>query len=413
MQKRDGPNAKASLGKQPDISSFSVFKRGVKHDAQVGEAEYEEELNAKLDKVMEVVAAERKTYRNKAAILQWNAYEGLAEVPVLRGNFWPTMGFNRGPRQFLHVEEAVYLVEYGQAVMFLGRRMLSVQEMYSLMANEGFPLHWYCAYANLLRLGYIVRRFHSISHYHPPPVRDETASTDPPAPNLEGHAATNGLTPSLQEAGRASLLCDGPRGGPLSDCDASDLRALESTFCEAFLNTDLDQTLRGALRDWTVGADDDSALIDRPSTAGADTRCGWWPDAGNGTHPWLRLRPGSQPASISSRRHLASHFARPTHRCETRDRPGSNRTHLEAAEETAQIVFDVFSPNFKFSKKQAQKPDFRVAIGKNCIPAWDQLRELRNESEDVPLQVMYVDGDANLMFNMALPGEDLPLLRQE
>ena len=59
---------------------------------------------------------------------------------------------------------------------------------------------------------------------------------------------------------------------------------------------------------------------------------------------------------------------------------------------------------------QAQKPDFRVAIAKHVVPSWESLRVLHNQSPDVPVKVMYIDGDANLLFEMDAPAAVLPCL---
>ncbi|KAL4437793.1 hypothetical protein ABPG77_005705 [Micractinium sp. CCAP 211/92] len=157
--------------------SASIFKRGQKAELfEAGQpADEAAELAGKLGELHAVWSMER-TGKDLAAAI-WRPELGLAEVVLQRGRLLTHMGFTKGPKLYLFIEEAVYLVDRANLLLFLdgsggsgGRRrggaggagqqqrLLSLQEATDLMVSCGVPLDVYLVFAKLLRAGYIVTR---------------------------------------------------------------------------------------------------------------------------------------------------------------------------------------------------------------------------------------------------------------
>jgi hypothetical protein len=124
--------------------SAAIFRRGTKaelfEDAASGEAEYDEasQLSAKLDDLHTVWSAPRIGKDLSAAV--WRPALRAAEVKLQRGKLMSHIGFTRAGRLYLHPEEAAYLVDRANLLLFLeeagGRqRLLSLQETLSLMVS--------------------------------------------------------------------------------------------------------------------------------------------------------------------------------------------------------------------------------------------------------------------------------------
>ncbi|KIY94845.1 hypothetical protein MNEG_13116 [Monoraphidium neglectum] len=76
-------------------------------------------------------------------------------------------GFMSGGEHYLHLEEAAFLADRGNLLLFedatgrpgsVGKRLLSLEEVLHAMAAFGVPLERYLLYSGLARLGFIVRR---------------------------------------------------------------------------------------------------------------------------------------------------------------------------------------------------------------------------------------------------------------
>lgn len=68
----------------------------------------------------------------------WRPQKQAAEVVLKRGKLFSYVGTVCGPKQYLCIEEAVYLVDRGSMMLFMeeGRmkkRLLSLKEAYTLM----------------------------------------------------------------------------------------------------------------------------------------------------------------------------------------------------------------------------------------------------------------------------------------
>ncbi|GLI69568.1 hypothetical protein VaNZ11_014204 [Volvox africanus] len=195
--------------------SASIFRRGGTKkelfDVINEDVDDEKEFDEKLAELEELLHAD-KTGRELSAAL-WRPSLCAAELVKQRKQHARDMGFIRGHRLYLHLEEAVYLLDRGDLLLFaeepepppqqqqldlgmsgaaavgagegrlaakgmaptgndvgfgaLGdgprrhtqrQRLLSVQEAFDLMISMGIPLERYMLYSSLSRSGYLVMR---------------------------------------------------------------------------------------------------------------------------------------------------------------------------------------------------------------------------------------------------------------
>jgi len=66
----------------------------------------------------------------------------------MRGNFWRICGFVINRKQFLYPEEALYLVEKSQLLIFVDGKIISPNEFYEKVILI-IPLYCYLVYARL------------------------------------------------------------------------------------------------------------------------------------------------------------------------------------------------------------------------------------------------------------------------
>ncbi len=93
----------------------------------------------------------------------WRPQHNAAEVVLQRGRLFNHIGFMWGKKLFLHIEEALYLVDRANLLLFedtsaSGKRLLSVQECQELMIENGVTMDMFVVYCKLMRSGYIVQR---------------------------------------------------------------------------------------------------------------------------------------------------------------------------------------------------------------------------------------------------------------
>lgn len=72
----------------------------------------------------------------------WRAHLGVAEVVLQKGKLFTHMGFMQGSKFYLHIEEALYMVDRANLLLFAdeegrGKRLLSLHEGYQLMVRVG------------------------------------------------------------------------------------------------------------------------------------------------------------------------------------------------------------------------------------------------------------------------------------
>lgn len=134
-----------------------------------------EVFSATMDRLLGVWTKPR--VKSDWSLATWHADEGVAEVNVDDCKFLSRMGYTKGRRRLLYIEEALYLVARCDLVLAVpdasvkatGRlsaiRPLSVQECYELLFRSGFSVEAFQLYCHLSRAGYLVFR----DEQHPPP----------------------------------------------------------------------------------------------------------------------------------------------------------------------------------------------------------------------------------------------------
>ncbi|MEW5303153.1 MAG: hypothetical protein WDW38_001477 [Sanguina aurantia] len=144
--------------------SAAIFRRGgpKKELFLVSAEDYDEaELEEKLRDLTELLHADKTGKDLSAAI--WRPSVGAAELVLSRRSSTRDIGYVRGKKTYLHIEEAVFLVDRSDMLLFVEdahgqRRLLSLQECYDLMITNGVSMERYVVYSRLNRSGYLVMR---------------------------------------------------------------------------------------------------------------------------------------------------------------------------------------------------------------------------------------------------------------
>ncbi|XP_036409158.1 tRNA-splicing endonuclease subunit Sen54 isoform X2 [Megalops cyprinoides] len=146
--------------------SHKIPVRGQKDFLPDGSDQQRERLQHSLDEHWNLIAEERVERLGNLVKAKWIPSKGLVELQSPAGKFWQTMGFSEHGKQVLFPEEALYLMECGNAQVFYHDLPLSIQEGYERFLAQGtVSLHQYQVFAHLKRLGYVVTRFEPRSVY--------------------------------------------------------------------------------------------------------------------------------------------------------------------------------------------------------------------------------------------------------
>eukprot|EP00899_Mesostigma_viride_P008699 jgi/Mesvir1/17830/Mv12922-RA.1 len=175
--RKDGPPSSGGPAKR--LRAASIFRRargGSDRDA----LENEDLLGSDMELgcLFQKILAPRATSKLNLAVGVWWPAERLVYLPLAKGKAMSIVGFTRvvtdgsttATRLCCRVQEALFLLESGKLAIAIrtggsdGRahadgssvRLLSVQEVFELMAACGVPVEHYMAYVHLRRLGYIV-----------------------------------------------------------------------------------------------------------------------------------------------------------------------------------------------------------------------------------------------------------------
>jgi hypothetical protein len=139
------------------LTSASIFRRGgpkketeqtpadlqLRVESQDGKGgdtvlDGEEEQIVSVQELLSVISAPRSGRDFSAAI--WRPMQVAAEVVISRKGTGNLVGFTWRKRHYLHPEEACYLVDRGDLMLFVEiqgqKRLLSVQEAYELMVRK-------------------------------------------------------------------------------------------------------------------------------------------------------------------------------------------------------------------------------------------------------------------------------------
>ncbi|XP_067313833.1 tRNA-splicing endonuclease subunit Sen54 [Pseudorasbora parva] len=140
--------------------SHKIPVKGQKDFLPDGSEKQAARLQQSLDEHWMLLAEERVERLGNLVKAVWTPEERLVELKSPAGKFWQTMGFSERGKQYLHPEEALYLMECGNVQVFYRDLPLSIQEGYErFLSSETVTLHQYQVFGHLKRLGYVVNRF--------------------------------------------------------------------------------------------------------------------------------------------------------------------------------------------------------------------------------------------------------------
>ena len=89
-----------------------------------------------------------KFIESKAIVLYSNNGNWL-ELSQMRGNFWRVMGCRVDGKDFLYMEEVLYLMERRQLLVKFGDEFLELQPFYESVIDLHLPMSCYMTYLKL------------------------------------------------------------------------------------------------------------------------------------------------------------------------------------------------------------------------------------------------------------------------
>ncbi|KAM4597985.1 tRNA-splicing endonuclease subunit Sen54 isoform 2-T2 [Polymixia lowei] len=136
--------------------SHKIPVRGQKDFFPNDSEQQRQHLQQSLDEHWSLVSEERVERLGNLVKALWVPCDQIVELESPAGKFWQTMGFSANGKQYLHPEEALYLME----CVFYRDLPLSIQEGYErLLSSKTMTLQQYQVFGHLKRLGYVVNRF--------------------------------------------------------------------------------------------------------------------------------------------------------------------------------------------------------------------------------------------------------------
>ncbi|KAL6782333.1 hypothetical protein ACKKBG_A06385 [Auxenochlorella protothecoides x Auxenochlorella symbiontica] len=349
------------LPRQADFSA-NIFRRGQKRelfeDAEEEEVSAETELASKLGDLATLWAADRIGKELSAAI--WRPSLGLAEVVLQRGKAVAHLGVQQRSRLYLHPEEATYLVDRANLLLFTegpgrAQRLLSLQEAQDLMLGAGVGIDLYLVFCKLTRAGYIAQRH--------------------PARWIAGPGEDLGAVWARW------------RGGAGTDaCLAGEGRGT------AAATPDRDSGARPPIHP-TARAPRDRPVPARPATARGQSR-GWWALDG-----WAGVGPREGFWAAQPRAEVLQGTAagrRAQYPCLQPLAQTSRGEVAQAAYEggaaSPRLHLDVWGADAKFSRRGAGDPLFHVSVHPaGAAPSLQEMVVLEAAAGDIPVKFAVVE----------------------
>ncbi|XP_013865712.1 tRNA-splicing endonuclease subunit Sen54 [Austrofundulus limnaeus] len=144
--------------------SHKIPVRGQKDFFPNDSEEQKQRLQQSLDEHWSLISEERVERLGSLVKATWIPSEQIVELQTPAGKFWQTMGFSANGKQYLLPEEALYLMECGNVLVFYKELPLSIQDGYEkFLSSDTLSLQQYQVFGHLKRLGYVVHRFDSSS----------------------------------------------------------------------------------------------------------------------------------------------------------------------------------------------------------------------------------------------------------
>ncbi|XP_074552775.1 tRNA-splicing endonuclease subunit Sen54 [Halichoeres trimaculatus] len=202
--------------------SHKIPVRGQKDFYPNDSEEQRQRLEQSLEEHWSLISEERVERLGNLVKATWVPSEQIVDLQSPAGKFWQTMGFSANGKQYLLPEEALYLMECGNLLVFYQDLPLSIQDGYeNFLSSSTVSLLQYQVFAHLKRLGYVVHRFDPSlepSSYarqlNLPQSRDKAGrqvkrkrSSSPTTTTTTTATPTRSQTETLQESDRMEECC--------------------------------------------------------------------------------------------------------------------------------------------------------------------------------------------------------------
>jgi hypothetical protein len=102
---------------------------------------------------------ETSNLRKALSCGEWDSEAKVVRLKAGKGKHIKSVGHRIEGHLCLHVEEALYLLETANIEIFRDGGQMSIQEMFSMIANGNFRLEHYLVYSYMKKLGYVIFRY--------------------------------------------------------------------------------------------------------------------------------------------------------------------------------------------------------------------------------------------------------------
>lgn len=314
-------------------------------------------------------------FKKDVSVASWESEKGLAEVTVKKGKLWCSMGIIRSSKLYCNIEESMYLAGLGSLVMLNDERIMSNDEICSLLLFPGHGCSWaaYQTFAYLKRLGYIVGRYD---------VLWTTSRKQEKFPSLQSDVETD-----LSSKAEELILPSNTLKSVVKSSSREVQFPLSDTMDE--VNCDMILTRTGAESSMNP------SLEEKYGNDSASLPC----DIGRSNYPREDSEAGLEDLQSLSVLNL------------NKDEDTSlSVLNLKKDEDTCdQPMFDVFLPNGRFKKSVPGPPTFRLCMSSNHPPKPSDIRTMEHNCGGVPFKYVVVECGHISIFSfdtVSLP--DLP-----
>ncbi|XP_028311097.1 tRNA-splicing endonuclease subunit Sen54 [Gouania willdenowi] len=271
--------------------------RGQKDFVPDESEDQQQRLEQSLREHWSLLSEERVERTGNLVKALWIPEDHVVELQSPAGKFWQTMGFSSEGRQFLHPEEALYLMECGNVQVFYQDLPFSIQDGYEhFLSSSSVSLQQYQVFGHLKRLGYVVLRFDSSSEttsyvrrLNLPSARERAAKQlkrkRSPSPEEASTSQTCSHVKShTEESGKDGNLPDVP------------LREISEDQ-----TTSMSPAEEGRVRSWWTPHPPMDSDHGRPYSSSSrwDFSSIWFPDVGSGGAQQEAPDPSLLPGSVS------------------------------------------------------------------------------------------------------------------
>lgn len=135
-----------------------VLKRGEKDHAPDGTLVQQSYLQVSREAMYTALSHKQVAAEKHLLEADWDAARRVGRVRKQKGNALMTIGWSESTQVLLHPEEVVYLCQRGSLRCYRDEKELSLAQVMSLCLGPELSHDQFAVYANLKKLGFIVRR---------------------------------------------------------------------------------------------------------------------------------------------------------------------------------------------------------------------------------------------------------------